>query len=419
MAKPLLPEIIEATRLTRAGRLSEATALLQKSLGANQQRQPQAEPSARSIAPPVIDLVAEDLTPGGADAQRARPDQAQAAANQSRRGGNTTARPTPGNKRPLRRTLAGVLGALDPLVRAKGPAVARKRPAPPQQDIFPSVGSFVARSFSNEAGTLNYRLYIPSQHKGEPRPLILMLHGCTQSPEDFAAGTRMNFAAEEHACFVAYPEQTAAANSAKCWNWFHSGHQGRDRGEPSLIAGIARQVMGEHNIDRARIYIAGLSAGGAASAVVAEAYPDVFAALGVHSGLACGAARDLPSAFAAMQGRHAGSAPSAGAPIPTIVFHGDCDNTVHPKNGVQVVTRAAGGEKLERVVEHGRSTGGRSFTRSVHRGPAGNTLIEDWVVHGAGHAWSGGSPAGSFTDPLGPDATTHMLGFFLEQKLGR
>ncbi len=281
---------------------------------------------------------------------------------------------------------------------------------------MPATGDFVARIFSNESGRLNYKLYIPRGHKGKPRPLIVMLHGCSQSPDDFASGTRMNIAAEMHTCFVAYPEQTSSANISKCWNWFHSGHQNRDQGEPSLIAGIARQIMTDHNIDDRRIYIAGLSAGGAAAAVVAEAYPEVFAALGVHSGLACGAASDMQSAFAAMQGRHSSATPNGGKLTPTIVFHGDRDTTVHPKNGVDVVARAAAQGAFQHEVTEGNVPAGRAYTRSVHRNASGMEIIEDWVIHGAGHAWSGGNPAGSYTDPLGPDATTEMLRFFLKHK---
>ena len=226
----------------------------------------------------------------------------------------------------------------------------------------------------------------------------------------------MNFVAEENTCFVAYPEQTASANSQRCWNWFESGHQNRDQGEPSLIAGIARQIASEYAIDDRRIYIAGLSAGGAAAAVLEEAYPDIFAAVGVHSGLACGLARDMPSAFAAMQGRHSGAAQTSGKQIPTIVFHGDRDSTVHPKNGVEVVARAAAAGRYQRVTDRGSVPSGRTYTRSVHRDARGNDLIEDWVIHGGGHAWSGGSTAGSYTDPKGPDASREMLRFFLKHK---
>jgi poly(hydroxyalkanoate) depolymerase family esterase len=249
-----------------------------------------------------------------------------------------------------------------------------------------------------------------------------MLHGCTQSPDDFAAGTRMNAVAEGHICLVAYPGQTSSANRQKCWNWFSEGDQQRDGGEPSLIAGITREVMRDYAIDPRRVYVAGLSAGGAAAAVLGQAYPDLYAAIGVHSGLACGAARDLPSAFAAMQRGNGGSAYRAAGisrsgpqrVVPAIVFHGDRDTTVNPRNGDAVVAQAARGAALRTHAEEGRVPGGYAYSRALHADANGQTVIEQWVIHGAGHAWFGGSPAGSYTDPRGPDATGEMLRFFLE-----
>ncbi len=235
----------------------------------------------------------------------------------------------------------------------------------------------------------------------------------------------MNMLAEEHGCLIAYPGQTQAANAQKCWNWFSPGDQRRDLGEPALIAGITEQVMRDHAVDRRRVYVAGLSAGGAAAAIMGMTYPDLYAAVGVHSGLACGAARDVPSAFAAMrQGAAAVNHPgdgsataSNGRPVPTIVFHGDKDGTVHPRNGEQVIAQSgAGGLRSE--VQQGQVSGGHAYSRILHSDAAGQVVLEQWVVHGAGHAWSGGSSAGSYTDPRGPDASREMLRFFLSKASG-
>jgi poly(hydroxyalkanoate) depolymerase family esterase len=409
----LLPhDIMEATRLTKAGLLGEATALLQRHLRGSSNESERAHVPDSTAFPHVIEGAAEEVLSPEAGEDDPQVKQAQTTTT-AKRPHERQPRPRPKFAKTF--TVINAGGQRQPI-----PAGVRRTGLKPS-DVFPENGTFIAKSFGNNAGNRPYKLYIPSRHQGEPRPLIVMLHGCTQSADDFAAGTRMNFAAEEHTCFVAFPEQIATANSSKCWNWFQSSDQMRDQGEPSLIAGIANEVMTGYGIDRNRIYIAGLSAGGAASAVVAETYPDVFAALGVHSGLACGAARDLPSAFAAMQGRSPGvaSGSTPGSRIPTIVFHGDRDTTVHPNNGSAIVDRAAAGESYRHEVERGRAAGERSYTRSVHLNADGKELIEEWVIHGAGHAWSGGSQSGSFTDPLGPDATKEMLRFFLSHARGK
>ena len=282
---------------------------------------------------------------------------------------------------------------------------------------LPSGAKFLAATFSSAAGSRPYKLYVPSGYHGQAVPLIVMLHGCTQSPDDFAAGTRMNEAAEEHTCLVAYPAQTAAANSSKCWNWFNGADQQRDRGEPALIAGITRQVMRDYAVNPRQVYVAGLSAGAAAAAIMGEAYPDLFAAIGVHSGLACGAASDMQSAFAAMrQGKPPRARPGVGnaRSVPAIVFHGDRDTTVHPSNGDAVIAQSSPAATLRARAQEGRTPGGHAYTRTVHADANGQTVLEQWVIHGAGHAWSGGSAAGSYTDPRGPDATREMLRFFLE-----
>jgi poly(hydroxyalkanoate) depolymerase family esterase len=289
---------------------------------------------------------------------------------------------------------------------------------PQVADIFPAKGRYINGSFSNREGTRSYKLFIPTARSAGPRPLVVMLHGCTQSADDFAAGTRMNFAAEAQECFVAYPEQPQAANASKCWNWFRSGDQARGHGEPSLIAGITRQVVEAHGIDPTRVYVAGLSAGGAAAAIMGEAYPDLYAAVGVHSGLACGSAHDVTSAFNAMRGggKNTTILPPASAK-PTIVFHGDRDATVHPCNGAKVIDRVAAIASLQMRTERKSSPQGYSFSRSEYRNASGLGVLELWELHGAGHSWSGGSPAGSFTSEDGPDASKEMLRFFLQHQL--
>jgi poly(hydroxyalkanoate) depolymerase family esterase len=294
---------------------------------------------------------------------------------------------------------------LDGLV---GP-IPTRAPAP-----LPEGARFEERSFANEAGSRAYKLYIPSGYTGQPVPLVVMLHGCTQSPDDFAAGTQMNELAEEQTFLVAYPAQAQSANVSKCWNWFNAADQQRDRGEPSLIAGITRQIMRDFSVEPGRVYAAGLSAGGAAAAIMGSAYPDLYAAVGVHSGLACGAARDMPSAFAAMQQGGAPYHSGAEQLVPTIVFHGDRDTTVNPVNGEQVMAQSKAGSDLQTTVSRGQAPGGISYTRTVACDDSGHPMLEHWALHGAGHAWSGGSPSGSYTEPRGPDASREMMRFFLE-----
>jgi len=288
-------------------------------------------------------------------------------------------------------------------------------------DIVPEGGKFIEAVYTNAAGSRAYKLYIPSHYQGQALPLIVMLHGGTQTPDDFAAGTRMNLIAEEQTCLVVYPAQPGHANPAKCWNWFRANDQRRGRGEPSLIAGITRQVMHDYSVDAERVYVGGLSAGAAAAAVMGATYPDLYAAIGVHSGLACGAADDVISAFAAMRGDSRYSAGSGEATdilenrqpfVPTIVFHGDRDNIVHPRNADHVISCSLRALKWQKKVDRGCVPNGHAYTRTIHTDGNGRVMLEQWSIHGAGHAWSGGSPAGSYTDPRGPDAAREMLRFF-------
>ena len=285
----------------------------------------------------------------------------------------------------------------------------------PQRAPFPvpDGARYEERTFSNAAGSRTYKVYVPSGYTGQALPLVVMLHGCTQSSDDFASGTRMNALAEEQTFLVAYPGQPQSANMQKCWNWFNAADQQRGSGEPSLIAGIAQDVMREFSADPKRVYVAGLSAGGAAAAIMAATYPDLFAAIGVHSGLPYGAAKDMPSAFAAMNGGGTAQPLGARASVPTIVFHGDADRTVNAANGDRIIAQAKPEGALGTVVTHGESPGGMTYTRSVQSDPSGREVLEQWVLHGAGHAWSGGSPNGTYTDPRGPDASREMVRFFM------
>ena len=299
-----------------------------------------------------------------------------------------------------------------------GPAGRTPQPAPAPAARPAAPGgkeAFIAGRFggSGAAGRA-YKLYIPPGAGAQPLPLVVMLHGCTQDPDDFAAGTAMNAAAREGGFYVLYPEQSKQANPQRCWNWFKHTHQQRGRGEPALIAGMVGDLMKQHPIDKARVYVAGLSAGGAMAAILGETYPDVFAAVGAAAGAAAGAARDLPSALEAMkQGAKRSLSGTAAQPVPTIVIHGDADHTVHPKNGEQVAMASAGAASTA-TTEPVASPNGRRTTRRVHRNAAGRVVAEHWVVHGSPHAWSGGTRQGSYTDPQGPDATAAMVRFFMD-----
>jgi poly(hydroxyalkanoate) depolymerase family esterase len=273
-------------------------------------------------------------------------------------------------------------------------------------------GEFVDGSYTCAAGTRRYKLYVPTKPASPQPPMVVMLHGCTQNAGDFATGTGMNAVAEREGCLVLYPEQDRGANPNACWNWFEPGHQAKDDGEPAIIAGMARHVVAERGADPARVFAAGLSAGGAMAAILGAAYPDVFAAVGVHSGLPAGCAKDMISGLHAMkQPRRAAGLRQA---VPVIVFHGDGDHVVHPDNGDAVLRQfvdAHGGTARE---SHERlQAGGRTAGKTTWVDAGGGKLAEHWVVHGAAHAWSGGNPRGSHTDGGGPNASAEMLRFFL------
>jgi poly(hydroxyalkanoate) depolymerase family esterase len=324
-----------------------------------------------------------------------------------------------------------------PYVDGRGPAILPVEKLVEETELA-SPGQFVDGSITNQAGTRTYKLYVPSCYDGQPLPLVVMLHGCKQDPDDFALGTRMNTVAEVRQCLVLYPEQLKTANNAKCWSWFSAADQERERGEPSLIADMTREIIGTYNVDESMVYVAGLSAGGAMAVIMANTYPDIFAAAAVHSGMPYNAAKSLFSALSAMKigprrreydqpaPKTEGDAPA----VPMIVFHGDADRVVHPMNGEQVVREAvatlgtgAPGAEIDPVavvsVVELDLPERRSYTHTVYQDESGRNVAEQWVIHGSGHAWSGGSSDGSFTDPDGPDATHEMMRFFYEQKLSQ
>jgi len=274
---------------------------------------------------------------------------------------------------------------------------------------------FREMTYTGPQGRMDYMLYVPARPAQGPRPVVVMLHGCTQSPQDFAAGTGMNTHAEAEGFLVIYPAQPVGANMNKCWNWFRPSDQARDGGEPALIAEVIRAVLAAEDADPARVYVAGLSAGGAAALIVAQAYPDLIAAAGVHSGLAVGSAHDVGSAFSAM--RSGADGVTLDQTVPTIIFHGTADTTVDVANAKAIARQVHRGGVGRRTAAKVTPPDRRTATRSVVAGPDGRTAHEVWLIDGAGHAWAGGSAAGSFTDPTGPDATGEMLRFFRQHRL--
>lgn len=393
MNNPLQDGMAEATRLMSEGRLSEATALIQRTLGGGFTPPASSDNATGNAGDPmetILRVVNETARPAAHSPTQPR--------EQEQESGKRTMRPAPeraGMPRPFRGMTPRSPGA----------------PTVDRPDVATEPGQFVERSHTNGAGTRSYKLYIPSGYTGQAVPLVVMLHGCTQNPDDFAAGTRMNALAEKHTFLVAYPAQTGNANMQKCWNWFQATDQQRGRGEPSIIAGITCEIVGEYHVALDRVYVAGMSAGGAMAAVMGEAYPDIYAAVGVHSGLAPGAAQDMSSAFTAMRnGMHTGRADNA---VPTIVFHGDRDTTVNPRNGEHLIShglKASPGARPTKI--QGQVSGGHSYTHTTHENADGHAVAEHWTIHGLGHAWSGGNSRGSYTDPKGPDASAEMMRFF-------
>ncbi|MBR3370488.1 MAG: PHB depolymerase family esterase [Rhodobacteraceae bacterium] len=377
MNTPFARGMSRATELTQAGRLDEATALIQSLLN----------PGAALAAPAPTndpDVLEGTFTRSGDSAPPAQT--------------------TPKARKGLKDTLRDI---------AAGGMPKQKLRAPVTPDL-PHGAEFLSLAHAGPSGRREYRLYVPANRRARDMSLVVMLHGCTQTPEDFAIGTGMNALAEEFGCLIAYPAQPQGANAQKCWNWFRPQDQGKGRGEPAVIAGIVADIVQHYPADAARVYVAGLSAGGAAAAIMGAAYPEIFAAVGVHSGLPVGSAQDVASAFAAMRSGSQGR--GARLSVPTIVFHGLADATVHPGNGAAVIAQALQSRSgLSIRTDQGRSAG-RDYQQTRHIGTDGRSMAEHWEISGAGHAWAGGDVRGSYTDPSGPDASRAMLGFFLQHK---
>jgi len=286
------------------------------------------------------------------------------------------------------------------------------------EPTIPEGAAFETGTFSNGAGNRDYRLYVPSK-TDKIVGVVMMLHGCTQNPEDFATGTGMNALAENRGFAVIYPRQSRGDNAQSCWNWFSRNDQNRDRGEPAILAGMAQEVAARFDVGADRTFVAGLSAGAAMAVILGETHGDTFAAVGAHSGLPYGAARDVPSAFAAMGGNAVQRlvVPSEGR-ARTIVFHGTGDTTVHPTNGQTIgrdLLTTTGAQTIQTETTGTRN--GRSWTCETTTDTTdmtGTPLLEHWTVEGLGHAWSGGQPAGTYTDAKGPDASGEMIRFFFD-----
>ena len=279
---------------------------------------------------------------------------------------------------------------------------------------LPDGTAFLKRSITTRSGTRDYRLFVPSCHR--PRGLVVMLHGCKQDAEDFAAGTAMNLSAEAEGLLVAYPTQARSANATGCWNWFRPEDQRRDQGEPDIIAAITRAVQNEYSIGR-RAFVAGLSAGGAMAAVLAATYPDLYEGVGIHSGLPHGSAWDVTSALAAMRSGPTEHAPRLRAapsmPPRQIVFHGSRDRVVAPANAQALLDAARRSYPDARVSERSLTAGSRSVKHTAFIAQDQTPQAEFWLIEGAGHYWSGGDPRGSYAKPEGPNASREMIRFFL------
>ncbi len=297
----------------------------------------------------------------------------------------------------------------------------------------PAAAQPVSRTFESAAGARRYQLYLPRGYDAARRyPLVVLLHGCTQDAADLARGTRIAEHVEREDVIAVLPEQPEGANPKKCWNWYDPAHQARDAGEPAIIAGITDAVIRGHAVDPARVHLGGMSAGAAMASLVAVAYPERYASVALHSGLVWRTATTVTAALAAMA-KGVEDADSVGVaalaamgawrrPVPALVIHGGKDAVVNAANGRQAArqwavtnARALGAALADARISKGE-TNGFAWTRECHMA-GGVCVVEEWLVPELGHAWSGGSREGTYTDERGPDATREMLRFFREHPM--
>jgi poly(hydroxyalkanoate) depolymerase family esterase len=397
---------------TRAGNPAGAARIIQAALGGGHAPQadtaPSSSPGARATAllhKPAAEIEDAEVIDEG-PARRPESSFTPPFASMSKAGPGKT----PAGAGDLQRMLDN-LGCMAPQGAVNLPGLSRANARPP----VPEGARFETRTFSSDHGSREYRLFVPSSLPEGPKGLMLMLHGCTQNPDDFASGTDMNSHAERAGLIVVYPHQSRTHNMQGCWNWFRPEDQRAEGGEAALLAALTRSVAAEFSVPGHAIFAAGLSAGGAMAATLAATHPDLFAAVGIHSGLPHGIAHDMPSAFGAMRGQGTRSGRKAKGSVRMIVFHGMADATVHQSNAEALVAAAGPALRGTSRPEQGRSDGGRTYRRDLVEARDGTPLVESWRIEGAGHAWSGGRAEGSYTDPAGPDASAEMVRFFLHR----
>lgn len=310
-------------------------------------------------------------------------------------------------------TAAPGMGLAETLTRLRNgsdPQTLRPTRAP----SLPDGCAFLKRSISTHAGAREYRLFVPSS--ATPRGLLVMLHGCKQNAEDFATGTTMNLAAEAEGMLVAYPTQASAANPTGCWNWFRPEDQERGAGEPHIIAEMTRALIAQY-VPGQRAFAAGLSAGGAMAAVMGATYPDLYEAVGIHSGLPYRSARDVATAMAAMRGQSGMRSLSSSTPR-QILFHGGADHIVVAANATAMMDAARRSHPTAQALERRFTSGARQVNHTELVAQDGTVQAEAWLIEGAGHYWSGGDPRGSYAKSEGPSASREMMRFFLGRRLG-